>query len=255
LTAGARGSTLAGPVRILGHRGASADAPENTLPAFQLALSQGAEGVELDTRLCGSGEAVVFHDEQLDRLTGRPGRAGETPWSVLRTLEVRGPGGAGTARIPLLAEVLEALPRTTLINVELKSEDWHHTAIAEVAGQLLEEGRHAEHVMVSSFQPLCLVRLALRFPRLARGLLLDPERGRLFQEGVALPLVGRDAVHPHYSRVSEADVRRWHGSGRRVAVWTVDAPEVARRLQGWGVDILITNRPGALRAALSSGVN
>ncbi|HEY1418228.1 MAG TPA: glycerophosphodiester phosphodiesterase family protein, partial [Myxococcaceae bacterium] len=57
-------------MRILGHRGASSDAPENTLTAFQLALDQGADGVELDARLCASGEVVVFHDEWLERLTG-----------------------------------------------------------------------------------------------------------------------------------------------------------------------------------------
>jgi len=237
-------------VRILGHRGASADAPENTLPAFQLALSQGADGVELDARLCSSGEAVVFHDERLDRLTGRPGRVRETPWSVLQTLPVRTPAASTTAPIPLLAEVLEALPRTAFINVELKSDRWGETAIAEVAGQLLEDGRHADHVVVSSFQPLCLVRLALGFPRLRRGFLLDPDRNRLLQERLVLPLVGRDAVHPHHSWVDEAAVQRWHASGRKVAVWTVDEPEAARKLQVWGVDSCITNRPGALRAAL-----
>jgi glycerophosphoryl diester phosphodiesterase len=238
-------------VRILGHRGASADAPENTLPAFQLALSQGAEGIELDVRLCSSGEAVVFHDERLDRLTGRPGRVRETSWSVLRGLEVRTPAAPTTAAIPLLAEVLEALPRTAFINVELKSDRWEQTGIADVAGQLLEDGRHADHVVVSSFQPLCLARLALRFPRLQRGFLLDPDRSRFLQERLVLPLVGRDAVHPHHSWVGQADVRRWHASGRQVAVWTVDEPEVARRLRDWGVDSCITNRPGALRGTLS----
>jgi glycerophosphoryl diester phosphodiesterase len=238
-------------VRILGHRGASADAPENTLPAFELALAQGADGVELDARLCGSGEAVVFHDERLDRLTGQPGRVEQTPWSVLRTLEVRTPAAQTTARIPLLAEVLASLPRTAFINVELKCDRWEQTAIADVAGRLLEDGHHAEHVVVSSFQPLCLARLALQFPRLPRGLLLDPDRGRFLPERLALPLVARDAVHPHHSRVDQADVRRWHASGRQVAVWTVDEPELAGRLRAWGVDSCITNRPGALRAALS----
>jgi glycerophosphoryl diester phosphodiesterase len=239
------------PVHILGHRGASADAPENTLAAFQLALSQGAEGIELDARLCSSGEVVVFHDERLDRLTGRPGRVAQTPWSVLRALEVRTPAAPTTAPIPLLAEVLDALPRTAFINVELKSDRWDQTGIADVAGQLLQDGRHADHVVVSSFQPLCLARLALRFPRLRRGFLLDPDGNRVLQERLALPLVGRDAVHPHHSWVGEADVQRWHASGRTVSVWTVDEAEVARRLRDWGVDSCITNRPGALRAALS----
>ena len=240
-------------MRILGHRGASSDAPENTLAAFQLALAQGADGVELDARLCGSGEVVVFHDERLERLTGAAGRVAETPWSTLGRLEVRaGPPFAAPGRIPLLSEVLEALPRSAFINVELKSESWRTAAVAEAAGELLLAGRHEGHVVVSSFDLRCLLRLALSHPRIRRGLLLDPDRPQLPQRALALPLVGRDAVHPEASRVSEADVRHWHATGREVAVWTVDDPDVARRLRAWGVDSLITNRPGALRKALGA---
>ena len=130
--------------------------------------------------------------------------------------------------------MLEALPRTAFVNVELKSEDWNGTRVADAAGSLLEAGRHDAHVVVSSFDPRCLLRLALGHPRLKRGLLLDPDRSQLVQRHLTLPLLGRDAVHP----------------GREVAVWTVDDPQVARRLRGWGVDTCITNRPGALRAEL-----
>jgi glycerophosphoryl diester phosphodiesterase len=238
-------------VRILGHRGASSDAPENTLAAFRLAMEQGADGVELDARLCRSGEVVVFHDERLERLTGATGRVADIPWAELARLEVRaGPTGTRPDRIPLLTDVLEALPRTAFVNVELKSEDWNGTRVAEAAGALLEAGGHAAHVVVSSFDPRCLLRLALAYPRLRRGLLLDPDKPQLVQRRVTLPLVGRDAVHPEARHLTEADVRRWHASGREVAVWTVDDPEVARRLRTWGVDTCITNRPGALRAGL-----
>ncbi len=238
-------------MRILGHRGASSDAPENTLAAFLLALQQGADGVELDARLCRSGEVVVFHDERLEKLTGAAGRVADISWTDLARLEVHaGPAGAAPGRIPLLSEVLEALPRTAFVNVELKSEDWNGTRVAEVAGALLEAGGHAAHVVVSSFDPRCLLRLALAYPRLRRGFLLDPDRPQLVQRYLTLPLVGRDAVHPEAGQLTEADVRRWHAGGREVAVWTVDDPEVARRLRTWGVDTCITNRPGALRAAL-----
>ena len=169
---------------------------------------------------------------------------------MLRTLEVRGKAG-GRAPIPLLSQVLERLPRSASINVELKAERWSDSAVADVAGALLESGGHAEHVVVSSFQPLCLLRLALRFPGLRRGLLLDPDRPMSLQTGFYLPLLGRDAVHPAVERVDRVDVERWHRSGREVAVWTVDDPEQARRLREWGVDSCITNRPGALRAALT----
>jgi glycerophosphoryl diester phosphodiesterase len=254
LTCRAPERTLRHAVRILGHRGASSDAPENTLAAFQLALAQGADGIELDARLCGSGEVVVFHDDRLERLTGTAGRVADLPWSTLSGLEVRaGPSGAAPGRISLLTEVLQALPRTAFINVELKAEDWTGTAVAEAAGALLEAGRHADHVVVSSFDPRCLLRLALSHPRLKRGLLLDPDRSQILQRSVSLLLLGRDAVHPPASHFTESDVARWHAGGREVAVWTVDDPELARRFREWGVDSCITNRPGAIREALRLG--
>ena len=236
-------------MRILGHRGASQQAPENTLAAFELALREGADGVELDVRLCASGEAVVFHDETLERLTGRGGAVRDTPWSVLRTLQVGAAGGQ--APIPLLSEVLERLPRTAWINVELKAERWSESRVAEVAGALLEGGGHAEHVVVSSFHPLCRLRLAVRYPGLRRGLLLDPDEPMAVQTGLFLPLLARDAVHPPIGRFDRIDVERWHRSGREVAAWTVDDPAVAGQLREWGVDSCITNRPGEIRAALA----
>jgi glycerophosphoryl diester phosphodiesterase len=237
-------------MRILGHRGASADAPENTLRAFQLALAQGADGVELDVRLCSSGEVVVIHDADLARLAARPGRVAATPWSILRTLDVGSPGGRAPARIPLLGEVLEALPRTALINVELKA-DGAGFGLATRVARLLEQGGHRHQVVVSSFQPLCLLAFAVRASGVRRGYLLDPEWPWWLEAGVLAPMVGRDAVHPADGEVTEARVRAWHRRRREVAVWTVDDPARARTLQRWGVDTLITNRPGQLRAALA----
>jgi len=234
-------------MRILGHRGASADAPENTLPAFRLALAQGADGVELDARLCASGEVVVFHDETLERLAGRTGQVVQTPWSTLRTLEVVTP--QGRAPIPLLAEVLEALPRTAWVNVELKADSGWLRLAGRVA-RLLVEGGHQSHVVVSSFHPLCLLAFGARGPSVRRGYLLEPDRPAWLDSGPLALLAGRDAVHPGDADVTEEFVRLWHARGREVAVWTVDGPGRARTLASWGVDSVITNRPGVLSAAL-----
>jgi glycerophosphoryl diester phosphodiesterase len=236
-------------MRILGHRGASADAPENTLPALLLALAQGADGVEFDVQLCASGEVVVFHDASLERLAGRPGRVVDTPWSTLRTLDVGSPGGRAPASIPLLTEVLEALPRTAWLNIELKADGGGLHLAATVARLLARQD--TERVVISSFQPLCLLAFAARAPGVRRGYLLDPAWPFWLEAGLIAPLVGRDAIHPGDAQVSEERVRAWHRSGREVAVWTVDAAERARTLERWGVDTLITNRPGRLRTELS----
>src|SRR5512147_2630414 len=114
LAPGGRGRPL-----ILAHRGASAEAPENTLAAFRLAMAQGADGVELDVHRCASGEVVVIHDEDARRTAGAPLRVAEAPLQALRALDAGGWKGEQFRgeRIPLLAEVLEALPGA-LVNVE-----------------------------------------------------------------------------------------------------------------------------------------
>src|SRR3954471_16954062 len=75
---------------VYAHRGASADAPENTLAAFRLALEQRADGIELDAQRCASGEVVVVHDESWLRTTGHAGLVTRTPWSTLRALDAGG---------------------------------------------------------------------------------------------------------------------------------------------------------------------
>src|SRR5512146_3337233 len=95
---------------VLGHRGASAEAPENTLAAFRLAMAQGADGVELDVWRCATGEVVVIHDEETRRVAGVSLRVPDSPLAALRALDVgawKGEAFRGE-RIPLLAEVLEA---------------------------------------------------------------------------------------------------------------------------------------------------
>src|SRR5471032_901126 len=104
--------TKAGRPLVWAHRGASRQAPENTLAAFTRAAALGADGIELDVQLCSTGEVVVLHDETLARTTGQVGLLRETPWSLLRTLDAGarfGPSFRGE-RIPLLAEVLAETP-------------------------------------------------------------------------------------------------------------------------------------------------
>jgi glycerophosphoryl diester phosphodiesterase len=235
---------------ILGHRGASADFPENTLEAFAGAVAQGADGVELDVMRCGSGELVVCHDEELGRLAKKRWVVERTPWWKLQRADVGSALGFRPARIPLLDEVLEALPPGCLVNVELKCEVANDRGLAVEVGRLLDRRDEGDRVFVSSFNPLCLVRLAAAFPSVKRGLLIDPDRPWFQQAWVWQPLVGRDTIHPHHSQCTPERVAFWHAQGLKVATWTVDDGALARGLATAGVDFVITNRPAALRAAL-----
>jgi len=237
-------------MKILGHRGASADFPENTLEAFVEAVAQKADGVELDVMRCASGEVVVCHDEELGRLAKKRWVVERTPWWKLKQADVGTALGFAAARIPLLDAVLDALPADFLVNIELKCEVADDRGLAIEVGRLLERRGEAERILISSFNPLCLLRLARAFPDLKRGLLIDPDRAWFPQAWVWQPLVGRDTVHPHHSQVTAERVRFWHRQGLGVAVWTVDDAAIARKLRELGVDYLITNAPGKLRVAL-----
>lgn len=239
-------------MRILGHRGASADFPENTLEAFRGAVEQRADGVELDVMRCASGELVVCHDEWLDRLAGLRLEVLTTPWHRLQTVDVGSRLGFAPARIPLLHDVFDALPERAFVNVEIKCETLDDHGLSVAVGELLTSRKLNERVFVSSFNPLCLVRLAQSHPRLKRGLLIDPDKAWAPQAWFWLPVTAMTSVHPHYSQVSANRVNRWHAQGWEVAVWTVDDVTEAKRLRAMGVDWVITNRPGELRQKLKA---
>ena len=238
---------------LLAHRGASADAPENTLAAFAEAAAQGADGVELDAMVCGSGEVVVCHDDDLRRLARLDWVVRRTSWAWLRRADVGTPLGFAPARIPLLEEVLEALPRHLLVNIELKCDRVEDSRLAAKVAALVERHGMAERVLVSSFNPLCLVRLAESAPALRRGFLIDPDKRYWAQAHLVTPLVSTHSVHPYQEACTPERLARWRAAGLEVAAWTVDDVARARALRDMGVRYLITNRPRALREGLAAG--
>jgi glycerophosphoryl diester phosphodiesterase len=239
---------------VIGHRGASAHALENTLTAFKLAREHGADGVELDVWRCASGEVVVFHDETLARLGGRDERVTELPLVALRETTLR-----GGESIPTLDEVLETLGGGALVNVELKTAgggDGEGLGLGLELGPAVAEviARHAAaaRVIVSSFNPIALARFRVGAPHVATGL--------LFHAGQAAPLRGAwarhvlrpVAVHPDRHLCARESVARWRREGYAVNVWTVDGEREVKRVAGLGVDGLITNDPGKTRAWLGA---
>jgi glycerophosphoryl diester phosphodiesterase len=242
------GFMRAGRPLIWGHRGASFEAPENTLAAFELAKRQGADGVELDAQRCGSGEVVVLHDESLGRTTGFAGLIAETPWEVVRTLDA----GARKAdrfrgeRVPLLAEVLAAFP--LLVNIELKCERIGDRGLTAEVVRIVREARAEERVLLSSFNPTCLWRARALAADIPRALLFESEQKWWLRRALLAPLLGAHALHPEHVLATPERVRRWRRRGYSVACWTVDDPALAARLVESGVSGIITNRPDVMRA-------
>lgn len=239
---------------MIAHRGASAEAVENTLAAFALAERQGADGIELDVMRCGSGEVVVFHDEDLARLGGGTARdlVRRMPWAALRERDL-----GGGARIPLLGEVFDALGPELLVNVELKAAPGlaarlRDDGLAQAVAALIARHGLGRRALVSSFDPALLRRFRRAAPDVPTGLLFASEQARPFREAWAAPLVAPLAVHPEAALIDAVALGRWRGRGYAVNVWTVDDPAELRGLAALGVDGVITNRPAEARKALSS---
>ncbi|HKE14031.1 MAG TPA: glycerophosphodiester phosphodiesterase [Kofleriaceae bacterium] len=229
---------------LYGHRGASAHALENTLGAFARARADGADGVELDVRLSADGELAVFHDDDLQRIAGRPGRVADMPWRELAAVAL--PGGE---RIPRLDEVL-AGTAPMLVNVEIKRPGARHLrqVVRGVAASAARTGA-AARVLVSSFDPAA-VALTRASTRLRCGLLFHAGQGRPLREAWLARLLRPHALHPERVLVDAARVASWRARGYAINVWTADEPDELRRLAGLGVDAIITNDPGAARAVL-----
>lgn len=232
---------------VYGHRG-SAGAPENTLAAFEKAARDGADGIELDVRLSADGELVVVHDATFERVThGRDHRAvAELRYEEIRRIDV----GEGE-RAPRLSEVL-GLARTynLRVNVEMKHGVPQRMALAQVtARQLLAIDPYLP-IIVSSFDPLILATFATLVPRIPRALLVHRSRWSTFALGTGR--VWRDGLHIERTLTRDATIRRLQRQGLLLNVWTVNDVREALDLASMGVDGIITDIPGQVRAAFGS---
>lgn len=246
---------------VLAHRGASAVAPENTIAAFVRARELGADGVELDVTLTRDRVPVVIHDDTVDRTTNGHGPVCSKSVSEIKQLDAGAwKGGEYKGeRIPTLAEVLDALadwiqPSGTgqrgLVNIELKSRGLKTDGVEQRVVNEVQEKGAGDSVIISSFNPLALVRVRMLNPRLVRGLLYDQSLPLHLRRAWLRPLAAPQALHPHYPIVNLTYMRWATRRHYQVNTWTVDAPQDALKLAALGVNALITNRPDFIRSTL-----
>ena len=237
---------------VIGHRGAAAICPENTLDSFLTARDAGACMIELDVQQSADDELIVFHDETLDRLCGEATDVGSLTGKAL-TARTVGQWHGQPVTIPTLAQVFTTLRDSLLYNVELKTDAIHYPGIEARLAALVAAHGLAERVLVSSFNHESL-RLVKRYgPNLTLGLLLDARQAQqcTSPEGVVARALKFScfSIHPEF-----ATLRRWpelgiacHAVGLRVFPWTVDDPNDWQFLiDEVGVDGIITNDPGRL---------
>jgi glycerophosphoryl diester phosphodiesterase len=233
------------PPLVIAHRGASGERPENTLPAYELALEQRADMIEIDLHRCRDGAIVITHDEELTALGGR----GEIADASLA--EVRALDAGGGARVPTLDEVLDRFGSRIAFNLELKrGTRGAYDGLERATLEAVERRGLLPQMLFSSFYDPVLARLRALSSRARIGLLIS----RRFPEGSVsrAKALGAEALHPEDTIVTPALVSEAHDAGLAVYVFTVDDEAEQRRLLALGVDGIFTNHPGRLRALLGA---
>ncbi len=229
-------------VEIWAHRGASAEAPENTLPAFARALGLGADGIEFDVQLSRDGHPVVIHDETLERTTDGQGWVKDHTLEQLRVLDASaGRAGFVGVGVPRLEEVLALVsPTAAKVNIELKNSEVDYPGLEETVIAAVAEAGLGARVVYSSFSPESVRRLAALAP--------DAEIGLIYSRPPARPLRsaqawGATAVHPDQRLLPGAGwVRRAHRRGIAVRPWVMNSPRRMRAMIRAGVDGFFTDQ-------------
>lgn len=243
------------PPLVLGHRGARHAAPENTHAAFELSRTEGAHGVELDVRLVKTGEVIVLHDPALSRVTQGHDRRNVEQLSLAdaRSADI----GRGE-RVPLLSEVLDwAEGHDQLVNVEVKSDVRRRRDLVRGVVALLAKHPYTPRgVWLSSFDPRFVWALSRALPQVPCAFLFHTKspiaRAAALVGAATFKRLGARAVHPEHVLVTEARMQAWRSKSELVGTWTVNDEARARELASLGVDVLISDRPGAILRAISS---
>lgn len=229
---------------IFAHRGASGYAPENTLEAFQLAIEQGADGVELDVHLTRDKQVLVAHDERIDRVSDGSGLICLLSLKDIRKhLFNKTHPEYDQARAPLLEEVLELIKPSGLhINIELKNSYLPYEGLEEKCLDLVEKAGMEDRVVYSSFNHHSMVKLKKMRSEAVCGLLYGCS---LLHPLDYLKNSGVDALHPQYADLllNPAAYEPVRAAGGRIHTWTVNDDRDMRRVIDAGADILISNYP------------
>ena len=250
--------TLGERPRVIAHRGFSGNAPENTLVAIEQAIELGADMVEVDVGLTSDGHVVLLHDETLDRTTDGSGLLSDASLETVRRLDA---GSWFAAEyegepVPTLGEALDLVRGRILINIEIKGEAVGEQAAGGIVDKVLHavrERQMLDQIVISSFEPRALEH--------ARQLDATVRTASLYNRDLHSgqgPLEVMNAVDANGFNLSRREVtaeivEQCHGTGRPVAVYTVNKERVMCRMIDLGVDALFTDHPDRMLALLQEG--
>jgi glycerophosphoryl diester phosphodiesterase len=226
-------------MKLIAHRGASADAPENTMAAFDLAFEQRADGLELDVWLTKDRRVAVIHDRDLRRTHGKKAQIDD--------LTAREAAKLG---VPMLGEVIDKLPRGKRIFIEIKCGA---EIVTRLRDELAEWPARADEILLLGFdrEVMSAARRAIR----RHDVWLNIEPGEFSPVPPLIADIKRrrfDGVSLGYAKkITPHVVSQFRDAGLGTTVWVVDDVYTARRMHQWGFDYLMTNKPAALRTVVS----
>lgn len=243
---------------VIGHRGAMAMAPENTLSSFRLALEQGADGIECDVHLTRDGQVVVMHDFTLDRTSTGQGAIADHPLSDLLHLDAGSwydarfggePVPTLDATLALLSDESHRRNKPLLMVIELKAGSRRYPGIEAAVIQAVRAHDLSERSVLISFDHRAIHEARRLAPDVSAGVLY-------YAQPVLAPTLAQaanaDALGPSAELVTAEEVASAHAAGLKVFAWTAVSPAQALHLARVGVDAMGANAPGEILAALAS---
>jgi glycerophosphoryl diester phosphodiesterase len=249
-------------VLVVAHRGGAALAPENTLAAFENAIKIGVDQVECDVHLSKDGELIVMHDPDLSRTTDGTGQISELTLAEIEKLNDAAKFGNGTwpeQKVPTLGQVLDLVKGKAGIQIEIKTAagGGRYPGIEKKVVDSLDAKGVTDTAIVISFDFPTLKDIKAIDSRVKAGALVNAQwmssRMTKSPEQILDEVVkdtGADYFMPTAGSISEALVKATHAKGLKIGVWTVDATSDMRRLAGFGVDAITSNRPDELKRTI-----
>lgn len=218
----------------IAHRGVHTKSPENSISSFYDAINQGADAIEIDVRLCGSGEVIVFHDPWLKRMTSTSGNIRNISYEDISKLTFVD----SEEKIPLLSEVLDLFANKIPINIEIKDINILNHEIAKKVIEQLKSIKSPDSIWISSFNPLVLDFIKTIEPSIKTGFLFNKTR---YIPLLLSQFLQFDAWHPNFNLVDEEFVQVARVKGKEIFPWTVNDIEEINRLKSLEVDGIITD--------------
>lgn len=228
---------------LFAHRGASKYAPENTLAAFELAIHQNADAIELDVKLSADHEVIVIHDDTVDRTTNGTGKVANLKLAEIKRLD------AGYyfnqsfqgEKIPTLNEVLETIGSRIFINIELTNYAAPRDQLPEKTAQIVKNHNLEVSILFSSFNPIALKKTKSLLPQVPVGLLAAPGFPGFWARSFLSRFIPHEALHPEERDTSKALIDRCHRKGVRVHTYTVNDFQRMKQLFIWQIDGIFTD--------------